>query len=266
VLFGDLQEDYCVSGKTVRNPTILRVWVTAWLSSWLENWPTHCYSFGICCVSECVPNLCVYEHIYICMFGTLENDTTYIYLLGSLRGAVGNFMNVSVVPYSSWSYRLFLIYSVLYERNEKFEDGQFEHGLNGSTWTKMKRLVIHLQKSVHTVVRPDPLIGLEHYICEREMASPTFRIWQVARVAWSHCGWYTYMLTNRMDYRRALVEVGPPYFLCPPARLQYMCFENDMLTGYTRGYAVAQLLETFCCKPQGSGFDSWYGHWDFPLM
>jgi hypothetical protein len=90
--------------------------------------------------------------------------------------------------------------------------------LNGSTWTKMKRLVIHLVESAHTVVRPDPLVGLQHDICESEMASPTFRIWQVARVAWFHCGWYTYStctcsLTAWVN-RRELVEVGSPYFLC----------------------------------------------------
>jgi hypothetical protein len=56
-----------------------------------------------------------------------------------------------------------------------------------------------LAQSAHDKVRPDPLIGLEHDVCEREMAFPTFRTWQVARVAWSHCGWFMYVLTNRMD-------------------------------------------------------------------
>jgi hypothetical protein len=70
---------------------------------------------------------------------------------------------------------------------------------NESTWTKMKRLVIHLAESTHTEVRPDPLIGLEHDVCEREMAFLTFRTWQVSRVSWSHCGWFMYVLTNRMD-------------------------------------------------------------------
>jgi hypothetical protein len=58
LLFDVLREHCCMSGKTVRNPTILWVWVTEWLSSWLENWPTHYYSFGICWVPELVPNLC----------------------------------------------------------------------------------------------------------------------------------------------------------------------------------------------------------------
>ena len=35
---------------------------------------------------------------------------------------------------------------------------------NGSTWTKMNRLLIHVAESAHTEVRPDPLIGLEHDI------------------------------------------------------------------------------------------------------
>ena len=67
----------------------------------------------------------------------------------------------------------------------------------------MKSLVIlvHLAESAHTEVRPDPLIGLEHDIYEGEMAFPTFRTLQVARVAWSRCGWFMYVLTNRMDHQ-----------------------------------------------------------------
>ena len=63
----------------------------------------------------------------------------------------------------------------------------------------MKRLLIYVAESAHTEVRPDPLIGLEHDICERELVFPTFRTWQLARVAWSHCGWFMYVQTNRMD-------------------------------------------------------------------
>ena len=87
-------------------------------------------------------------------------------------------------------------HSVLCELNEKLCEGQFEQR---TTWTKMKRLVIRLAESIHIEVRPDPLIGLEHDICESEMAFPAFRTWQVARVAWSHCGWFMYVLTNRVD-------------------------------------------------------------------
>jgi hypothetical protein len=33
------------------------------------------------------------------------------------------------------------------------------------------------------------------------------------------------------------------------------------------GYAVAQLVEALCYKPEGAGFDSRWGHWDrFSLL
>ena len=34
---------------------------------------------------------------------------------------------------------------------------------------------------------------------------------------------------------------------------------------YTRGYAVAQLVEALRYKLEGRGFDSRWCHWDFPL-
>jgi hypothetical protein len=32
------------------------------------------------------------------------------------------------------------------------------------------------------------------------------------------------------------------------------------------GAAVAQLVEALCHKPEGQGFDSRWGHWDFSLI
>jgi hypothetical protein len=35
--------------------------------------------------------------------------------------------------------------------------------------------------------------------------------------------------------------------------------------GRLKRYAVVQLVESLCYKPEGRGFDSRWGHWNFPL-
>jgi hypothetical protein len=40
---------------------------------------------------------------------------------------------------------------------------------------------------------------------------------------------------------------------------------NNNTNNITMGYAVAQLVEALCYKPEGRGFDSLWHHWNFSL-
>jgi hypothetical protein len=120
--------------------------------------------------------------------------------------------------------------------------------------TKIKRLVVHLVESAHTVVRPDPLIGLEHDICESGMAWPpqlfAFGKWHESRGPIA-VGTRTCSLTAWVD-RRELVEVGSPYFLCPLVynirALKMIC-----LLGIPRGTGWRSFLRHSAASPEVAG-------------
>jgi len=46
-------------------------------------------------------------------------------------------------------------------------------------------------------------------------------------------------------------------------KLKFMCNINNYVQKV--GYAVAQLVEALCYKPEGRGFYSPWRHWDFSL-
>jgi hypothetical protein len=98
----------------------------------------------------------------------------------------------------------------------------------------------------------------------KDKAIPTpglANLWHAKRFPWQAVTIYFLFILS--DQRLNIVK---NICICThvPDSVQTM-YELPMLPSNTGGYAVAQLVEALCYKPEGRGFDSRWCHWNFSL-
>jgi hypothetical protein len=75
----------------------------------------------------------------------------------------------------------------------------------------------------------------------------------------------SFLQTRRAFRCTLLIQYASEKYLDPAVNSTRFDTKNSVHYLVYFGYAVAQLVEALCYKPEGHGLDSRWRHWNFPL-